>query len=342
MGASLRAVRVAVWSLGIAAAPALADPPPGKGGGGGGGDDGGGTPPPADPAIAFIGGSNEMLGVMNEDGSNVTALDLAPAGFPSWSPDLDGDASNGYQGALAFELRLADGIEHGVIADVRVIGGVPTAVRVRTLTLGYGYYPAWSPDLDAAAPGYQGRIAFVDDNFFIAAQSVAWDGDATDPSTVHDPVQAMLVGADVLGPELFAFHPTWSPDGTRLAFQSMDFDFANALYVVDDLATPQPRAITNDPAASYHAPDWSNTRSVVGYSKDRSIVLNDVDQVGEVVVGVSGNGLSFSVDDLSIVFAGMVGRNWSIQRHDFSTGVTTTLLAQKRINFKDPDWRPFD
>jgi len=334
---ALSSAAVGATLLGVPAAVAQT-----RGKGGGGGDDGGGTPPPADPAIAFVGGSNCVLSVMNEDGTNVTALGVAPAAYPAWSPDLDGDASNGYQGALAFEMRLGDGLNHVVLADVRVLDGTPAALRVRTLTAAAGYEPAWSPDLDAATPGYQGKIVFGDDACNALTQAVAWDGNASDPSTVHDPTPVILIDVAPLGVGI-VFTPTWSPDGSRLAFVGIatidgGSDFASQ--VIDDLANPQPRVI--DAGTSPGAVDWSSTSSVIAYNKSQAIVLNDVDRIGEVATGAAGRDPSFSPDDTAIVFKGMVGRNWAIQRYDFSTGVTTTLLSQKRVNFLDPDWRPFD
>jgi hypothetical protein len=147
----------------------------GGGGGGppGGGDDGGGTGGgPADPAIAFVG--NGSLAVMNEDGSNVTNLGLG-ADHPDWSPDLDGDPSNGYQGALAFELYLANGTTDVHLADIRVVAGLPTAVRLRRLPVPMSYEASWSPDIDPTQAGYQGRIAFTDETG-VGSVDVNWDG----------------------------------------------------------------------------------------------------------------------------------------------------------------------
>ena len=91
----LRATTLFVFAAAMAAPPALAQP--------------------ADPAIVYVadygfsrGQYRKDLMVANADGSNRTAIWSRTSRetsllleYPAWSPDVDGDATNGFQGTIA-------------------------------------------------------------------------------------------------------------------------------------------------------------------------------------------------------------------------------------------------
>lgn len=65
-------------------------------------------------------------------------------------------------------------------------------------------------------------------------------------------------------------HPTWSPDGHSIAFESTR-DGDSDIYVVDlgeDLAPGEPRRLTNDPAADY-SPAWSPKGEWIAFISER-------------------------------------------------------------------------
>jgi hypothetical protein len=204
--------------LGLPAAPAFGQ---GKGKGGGGGSGGGEPPAPADPAIVFNMGGE--IAVMNADGSSLTALQGLISSVPKWSPDLDGDAATAYQGTISLAGAAI------VLADIRVVGGVPQALRVREIADFRVSGSAWSPDLDPATPGYQGYLSF-----FTAELSppgiwgvwIEWDGNAADPSTTHPWTFDLLLPAPAAtlmhSPASLAgtmLH-SWGPCGERLVFSA--------------------------------------------------------------------------------------------------------------------------
>jgi WD40 repeat protein len=303
----------------------------GGGGGGGGGQGGGGEPPsPADPAIAFVGGSNQMLGVMDADATNVTALGIEGTGFPAWSPDLDGDDSNGYQGSLVYAHDLGSDSVLEVV-DVRVVDGVAVGANARQVAPSFAVLPSWSPDLDPVTPGYQGAIAFTDFQSVYTVE-IAWDGATATPSTIHSETINTLVAENGI-----VFSPTFDPDGTRLVYGWTDNVTSDIRLV--DLATLQVSVIEQ----SYGWPgdfDWSRDSSMVAYSVEGDVRLLDPDVFGSSVsLGVSGRSPSFSADDGALVFQGGSGQRQSLRRLDLASGEVNTLLKDKKEDVLWPDWR---
>jgi len=206
---------------------------------------GGGAPPPppADPAIAFTGGAT--IHVMNADGTNVTSLGVELfGGPPAWSPDLDGNPTNGYQGTLAFSRGLVQPISHvGIwLLDVAVVGGVPQGLGLRQIwdpaVREAVWHPEWSPDLDPYTPGFQGMLAYVDfeqEQETLMLLAVAWDGNPTAPSTVHSSQDTALLSGWTIR------DPAWSSDGRRIAYAN-----GTELVVLDDLQDPQPRLLASE------------------------------------------------------------------------------------------------
>ena len=103
------------------------------------------------------GGSTGSMGIwtMRTDGSGqALLLEVGQTTTdPAWSPDMN-PAAAGYQGKIAF---IADGDVWVAQAD----GSGPTNLTQSPLQSAAERDPAWSPDLDPATAGYQGRIAFA-------------------------------------------------------------------------------------------------------------------------------------------------------------------------------------
>jgi Tol biopolymer transport system component len=156
------------------------------------------VPPPFGPArsgllVVEISGH---VGVMNPDGSGLTMLTAAPEvdRFPIWSPDGTRIAFVASRDlSLALVVMDANGGHRVTLADhlAPVVGG-------RGIVHFGSMVPmSWSPD---------GRhIVFV---------SSSDDG----PHLYVTPTDRP--GAERIGPEdVYAFSPSWSPDGTQIAFR---------------------------------------------------------------------------------------------------------------------------
>ena len=142
---------------------------------------------------------------MNADGSGVTNLTNHSSGdgAPAWSPD----------GAkIAFTS-----VRSGNFGDIYVVNVDGSGVTNLTNHSSGGYHPAWSPD--------GAKIAFT---------SVR-SGNLGDSS--HNFGDIYVVNVDGSGVTNLTnhsssnYHPAWSPDGTKIAFQS-DRDGNPEIYVV--------------------------------------------------------------------------------------------------------------
>lgn len=214
------------------------------------GDDKGTGPDGVPSKIAFVSNrdGNDEIYIMNVDGTNSTRLTNNWGGDlnPAWSPDGTRIAFvSGRDRKNGIYVMNADGTE-------------PTLLTF--LNGGNEHRPAWSPDGT--------RIAFPDH-----------------PPAITDPRQAgaaaiYVMNADgtsatpLTGPPYHEdYWPTWSPDGTRIAFVSSR-DGPWDLYIITADGANLTR-LTNTPEPE-GAPAWSPDGARIAYARGGSMDGGDI------------------------------------------------------------------
>ena len=254
---------------------------------------------------------------MSPDGTGLREL-TAPGNVdvePAWSPDGT---------RIAFTRNLLDdqGVETGSVIVV-----MDEAGHQREVPLGTGYHsaPTWAPSAQ--------MIAFVRTN---RIYTVRPDG-ANLVRLTDEPEDADVSELD----------PSWSPDGSTIAYTSIVYDPASETDVqtinligVDGGGN---QAIT-DPSLMASNPKWSPDGTEIAFTSERGpygdVYLINVDGTGlrrltdEVS---SSNGAAWSPDGTKIVFRGKKGNEAGFYLLDLDTGAVR-LLTQGVGG--DPTWQP--
>ena len=166
-----------------------------------------------------------------------------------------------------------------------------------------------------------------------------------------------VINADGSGdPIMLSAHPTgdskpvWSPDGSRIAFESLRDDVTNLkfldIYVMNSDGSHLERITNTD--GWYAQPDWSpdGSRLAIASDKDEKgnsdLYILDLDTRELTRItndpAVDRNP-SWSPDAAHLVFFSNRSGNWDVYTVDIETGETTQLTNDAGDDFH-PDWSP--
>lgn len=211
----------------------------------------------ADPAIAFV--DDGTLHVMNADGSMKTALVDGVSRGVSWSPDATriayGPGGTGYHETI-------------VVAELSLIDGIPTVTAQLDLELPHPSAPVWSPLGDLIAYGGSCDPGEPDGtcgdwghgNHLRAVPAAGGEAFTMyEAPGCADPWACLIDG-----------RPTWSPDGSRIAFVEARGPYLStkSLRAVDVADTPtqvSQALIEPGEIATICNPDWSPDGSKIAF-----------------------------------------------------------------------------
>ena len=289
------------------------------------------TPAGSGNEIAFVreeGDSNrQQLYLMNAEGTAVRQLlpDFRSNQYdPDWSPDGD---------RLVF---AADSLDFQSELHVLVLGSSSPHGLVTTDTV-LKYDPSWSPDGTRLA--YTHSDPFQTDYFSVTSVSVV-DADGSSAREVIPSFDGSI----------FVESPTWSPDGSRLAFVSTQDDFTEdgdccvflpSVIGVANSDGSNPRLLVQMPDSAVH-PDWSRDGSTIAFSSGGDIYLVSAEG-GTPVQLTSGPATDdepdWSPDGSRIAFQSDRDGNFEIYVMK-ADGSDQTRLTDDPSDDVSPAWRP--
>jgi Tol biopolymer transport system component len=290
-------------------------------------------PTPADPAISYFSyndkGNANGLWVMDADGSHQTLINEGKAMYRSWSHDGS---------TVAYE-------DSGLwLMDFAVVDGVPQGSNARQIAsdtaMGDYRKPAWSPTDDV--------IAYVSDSFYDDENNVFHTKHTIkliNPVPVNNEYQTIDLYS--VTDELISY-PTWSPDGTKLAFikhayppiTGGQFISIEILTISNGEVTASVEITGSDLGESdVIGLDWSSTRNdMLSFSTGPEIYTLDIDTITTEYI-CDGINPSWSPDDSLLAFVEIVpGKGKSGDTYNIKTIDLTTDDTASYAKGLLPDW----
>jgi TolB protein len=182
--------------------------------------------------------------VVRPDGTDIRRLTATRGATPEWSPDgreIAFDAPDGVR------IVSAAGRNERLVARARRTGE-------------RGLWPVWSPDGTRLA--YVRETADGPHAVFVVGRLGGTSRRLLEPAlSPDDPDFSVLTASEVT--------PSWSPDGTRIAYDSGD-----GILVVATIASSQRETIQTEGAA--YQPDWSPDGSEIAFQCTGNLCIVDL------------------------------------------------------------------
>ena len=270
--------------------------------------------------IAFMSriGTNLDISVIDADGSGEQRLTYDPAWdmFPAWSPDGDKIAfQTNRDGNNEIYVMNADGTDQTNLTHYSKLDG----------------WPSWSPDGTKI--------------LYYSMRSVTLHVEEITPKLTGDNLEVTVMDAD--GTDVVNLSrntatdqlPVWSPDGTKIAFQS-DRDGVGEIFVMNSDGTNQLN-VTNNPAADGW-PCWSPDGTKIAFvsSRDGDMEIYVVNADGSGLTKLTDNsawdgGPTWSPDGTQIAFQSKRDGDYRIYLMD-ADGTDQTRLTSEKSSY--PVW----